>query len=176
MYMEREKNGTSPKLMPLKIRYGIVFIIVVLDQITKIWADRSLALYEQIQITGFFNITKAYNYGAAFSFLDHEGGWQRWFFTTISLVVSIVLSVWLYRMSMKEKWLSISISLILGGAIGNLIDRAWYGYVVDFIQVHWNGSYFPSFNIADAAISCGTVVLILLTIFEKNDVKTDATH
>jgi len=162
--------------MPLKIRYGIVFIIVVLDQITKIWADRSLALYEQIQITGFFNITKAYNYGAAFSFLDNEGGWQRWFFTAISLVVSIVLSVWLYRISMKEKWLSISISLILGGAIGNLIDRAWYGYVVDFIQVHWNGSYFPSFNIADAAISCGTVVLILLTIFEKNDVKSDATH
>jgi len=134
--------------MPLFIRYGIVVVVVVLDQITKIWADRSLALYEQIQITGFFNITKAYNYGAAFSFLDNEGGWQRWFFTAISFIVSVV---------------------------GNLIDRAWYGYVVDFIQVHWNGSYFPSFNIADAAISCGTVVLLLLTLFEKNDVKSDVT-
>ena len=161
--------------MPLFIRYGIVVVVVVLDQITKIWADRSLALYEQIQITGFFNITKAYNYGAAFSFLDNEGGWQRWFFTAISFIVSVVLTIWLYRMTIREKWLSISISLILGGAIGNLIDRAWYGYVVDFIQVHWNGSYFPSFNIADAAISCGTVVLLLLTLFEKNDVKSDVT-
>jgi len=173
--MERESNGASLKPMPLFIRYGIVVVVVVLDQITKIWADRSLALYEQIQITGFFNITKAYNYGAAFSFLDNEGGWQRWFFTAISFIVSVVLTVWLYRMTIREKWLSISISLILGGAIGNLIDRAWYGYVVDFIQVHWNGSYFPSFNIADAAISCGTVVLLLLTLFEKNDVKSDVT-
>ncbi len=161
--------------MPLFIRYGIVVVVVILDQITKIWADRSLALYEQIQITGFFNITKAYNYGAAFSFLDNEGGWQRWFFTAISFIVSVVLCIWLYRMTVREKWLSISISLILGGAIGNLIDRAWYGYVVDFIQVHWNGSYFPSFNIADAAISCGTIVLLLLTLFEKNDVKSDVT-
>jgi signal peptidase II len=150
-------------------------VIVVLDQITKIWADTSLAMYEQIPITGFFNITKAYNYGAAFSFLDNAGGWQRWFFTAISLVVSVILCVWLYRMRRSERWLSISISLILGGAVGNLIDRVWYGYVVDFIQVYWRTSYFPSFNIADAAISCGTIILLVLTLFEKNDVDANAT-
>jgi signal peptidase II len=161
--------------MPHLLRYGIVLVIVALDQITKIWADSSLAMYEQIPITGFFNITKAYNYGAAFSFLDNAGGWQRWFFTAISLVVSIVLCVWLYRMRRSERWLSLSISLILGGAIGNLIDRVWYGYVVDFIQVYWKTSYFPSFNIADAAISCGTIILLGLTLFEKNGVDADAT-
>lgn len=155
--------------MPHFLRYAIVAVIVVLDQITKIWADSSLVMYEQVAVTGFFNITKAYNYGAAFSFLNDAGGWQRWLFTGISLVVSIVLTVWLYRMSKQERWLSLSIALILGGAVGNLIDRVWYGYVVDFIQVYWNTSYFPSFNIADAAISCGTVILLVITLFEKND-------
>ena len=157
------------------LRYGIVLVIVVLDQITKIWADTTLTMYEQIPITGFFNITKAYNYGAAFSFLDNAGGWQRWFFTAVSLIVSIVLSVWLFRMTRAERWLSLSIALILGGAVGNLIDRVWYGYVVDFIQVYWKTSYFPSFNIADAAITCGTIILLVLTLFEKNDVNADAT-
>lgn len=161
--------------MPHILRYAIVLIIVVSDQITKIWADTSLVMYEQIPITSFFNITKAYNYGAAFSFLNDAGGWQRWLFTGISLVVSIVLTVWLYRMTRQERWLSLSIALILGGAIGNLIDRVWYGYVVDFIQVYWNTSYFPSFNIADAAISCGTVILLAITLFEKNDSDKDAT-
>ena len=151
------------------LRYGIVLVIVVLDQITKIWADTTLTMYQQIPITDFFNITKAYNYGAAFSFLNDAGGWQRWFFTAISLIVSIVLSVWLYRMLRSEKWLSLSIALILGGAVGNLIDRVWYGYVVDFIQVYWKTSYFPSFNIADAAITCGTIILLAITLFEKND-------
>lgn len=160
--------------MPHLLRYSIVVIIVVLDQITKIWADRALEMYQQIYVTSFFNITKAYNYGAAFSFLDTPGGWQRWFFTIISFVVSAVLCVWLYRMTKAEKWLSLSIALILGGAIGNLIDRFFYGYVVDFIQVHWNESYFPSFNIADAAISCGTALLLVLTFFEKKDETEEA--
>ncbi len=160
--------------MPHVLRYSIVIVIVILDQITKIWADRALEMYQQVYVTSWFNITKAYNYGAAFSFLDTPGGWQRWFFTGISLVVSIVLAVWLYRMTRAEKWLSLSIALILSGAIGNLIDRMFYGYVVDFIQVHWNENYFPSFNIADAAISCGTVLLLILTFFEKNDSQEDA--
>ena len=155
--------------MPHFLRYSIVIVIIVLDQITKIWADRALEMYQQVYVYSWFNITKAYNYGAAFSFLDTPGGWQRWFFTGISLVVSIVLSVWLYRMTQREKWLSLSIAFILGGAVGNLVDRMYYGYVVDFIQVHWNDSYFPSFNIADAAISCGTALLLFLTFFEKDE-------
>ena len=168
-------NELLPDHMSYTIRYGIVIVIAVLDQITKIWANASLAMYEQVPITSFFNITKAYNYGAAFSFLDVEGGMQRWFFTTISFVVSAVLIVWLYRLQKNERWLILAISLILGGAIGNLIDRAFLGYVVDFIQVHWNTSYFPSFNIADAAISCGTVLLLVITLFEKNEHQSDNT-
>lgn len=154
--------------MNLTLRYAIAAIVVVLDQITKVIADRSLELYEQIVITPFFNITLAYNRGAAFSFLNDAGGWQRWFFTIVSAVVSTVLVVWLYRMSQRERWLSLSIALILGGAVGNLIDRIIYGHVVDFIQVHYAGSYFPSFNIADAAISCGTVVLLVLMFFDRH--------
>ena len=161
--------------MPHLLRYAIVLVIVVLDQITKIWANTSLVMYEQIPITGFFNITKAYNYGAAFSFLDNAGGWQRWLFTAISLILSIILSVWLYRMLRSEKWLSLAIAMILGGAIGNLIDRVWYGYVIDFIQVYWKTSYFPSFNIADAAITCGAIIMLGLTLFEKNAASTDVT-
>ncbi len=156
--------------MSLALRYAIAVIVVVLDQITKVIADRSLELYEQIVITSFFNITLAYNKGAAFSFLDDAGGWQRWFFTIVSTVVSVVLVVWLYRMSVRERWLGLAISLILGGAVGNLIDRIIYGHVVDFIQVHYAGAYFPSFNIADAAISCGTVILLALMFFDRNPV------
>lgn len=155
--------------MPLVYRYGIAAIVVVLDQITKVWVDRNIALYEQIEYTSFFNLTKAYNSGAAFSFLSEAGGWQRWFFVGVSVVVSIVLIIWLARMARDEKWLAISISLILGGAIGNnLIDRVLYGHVVDFLQVHWKSqSYFPSFNVADAAITCGTILLLIMTFFEK---------
>ncbi len=153
--------------MTFVFRFLISIVIVVADQLTKIMADRSLELYDTIPITSFFNITLAYNYGAAFSFLNVPGGWQRWFFTGISFVVSVILIVWLLRMEKRTRWLGIAIALILGGAVGNLIDRFFYGYVVDFIQVYYNNWYFPSFNIADAAISCGTALLLVLTLFEK---------
>ena len=161
--------------MPLIYRYAIAAVVVVLDQISKVWVDRNIRLYEQIEYTSFFNLTKAYNSGAAFSFLSDAGGWQRWFFIGISVVVSIVLVVWLARMTRADKWLAVSVSLILGGAIGNnLIDRVLYGHVVDFLQVHWKSeAYFPSFNVADAAISCGAVILLILTFFEKPAPETD---
>lgn len=156
--------------MALSLRYAIAIIVIVLDQITKLMAERALELYERIEVLPVFNITLAYNRGAAFSFLNDAGGWQRWLFTGISLVVSVFLIVWLYRLARHERMLSLSIALILGGAVGNLIDRVLYGHVIDFIQVHYNGWYFPSFNIADAAISCGTVILLALTLFEKREV------
>ena len=156
--------------MNLLTRYAIAAVVVVLDQITKIWVDRSLELYQQIPVMPSFNITLAYNEGAAFSFLSDAGGWQRWFFIGVSVVVSVCLIVWLYRMSRDEKWLAIAIALILGGAIGNnLIDRVVYGHVVDFIQVFYKNSYFPSFNVADSAITVGTILLLVLTFFEKSD-------
>lgn len=159
--------------MNLLSRYGIAALVVILDQITKVWVDRSLQLYEQIPVTPMFNITLAYNRGAAFSFLSDAGGWQRWFFIGISVVVSVCLTVWLYRMKPNEKWLAIAIALILGGAIGNnLIDRVIYGHVVDFIQVYYNTWYFPSFNVADSAITVGTILLLILTFFEKDEPTT----
>ena len=152
----------------MKLIYAaIVLVSVVSDQITKIATSRSLELYEQIAVMPMFNITLAHNYGAAFSFLNIPGGAQRWLFTGISAVVSIALIVWLWRLSKDEKWLGIALALILGGAVGNLIDRAMQGYVVDFIQVYYKDWYFPSFNIADSAIFCGTVLLLGLTLFEK---------
>jgi len=153
--------------MPQFLRFGIAIICVVLDQITKIAAERALDLHEAIAVMPSFNIALAYNYGAAFSFLNVPGGIQRWFFTGISLVVSILLIVWLYRLTVQEKWLSLAFSLILGGAVGNLIDRAYYGYVVDFIQVYYDKWYFPTFNIADSAIFCGAAVLLIGMFFEK---------
>jgi len=153
--------------MPQFLRFGIAIVCVVLDQITKIAAERALDLHEAIAVIPGFNIALAYNYGAAFSFLNVPGGIQRWFFTGISLIVSILLIVWLYRLTMQEKWLSLSFSLILGGAVGNLIDRAYYGYVVDFIQVYYDKWYFPTFNIADSAIFCGAALLLIGMFFEK---------
>jgi len=106
------------------VRAGIVAVVTVFDQVTKLWIDGTLSLYERIPITSFFNITKAYNSGAAFSFLSEAGGWQRWFFVFVSTVVGIVLVIWLWRMSSRERWLGVGIALVLGGALGNLIDRS----------------------------------------------------
>ena len=140
--------------MPVFLRFLISTIIVVADQVTKIIADRSIEMYEQIYVLPVFNLTLHYNKGAAFSFLSDAGGWQRYFFTAISAIVSIVLIIWLMRLARSEKIMTWALALVLGGAIGNLIDRVIYGHVIDFIQVHWNESYFPSFNIADSAITC----------------------
>lgn len=138
-------------------------VVIVLDQITKIYIDGSLALGERIPVMPSFNITLWYNEGSAFSFLSNAGGWQRWFFTIVSTVVSIVLIVWLYRLTRQEKLMTWSIALILGGAIGNLIDRVAYGHVVDFIQWYYQSWYFPTFNIADAAITIGAIFLLIST-------------
>jgi len=151
--------------MPVVFRYLISAFVVVVDQITKIAADSQLILNQsRVEITSWFNLTLHYNPGAAFSFLSDAGGWQRWFFTIVSAGVSIVLLVWLYRLSRQEKILTWSLALILGGAIGNLIDRVAYGHVIDFIQWHYQGSYFPTFNIADSAITLGAVLLIISTV------------
>ncbi len=152
--------------MPVFLRFLISTIIVVADQVTKIIADRSIEMYEQIYVLPVFNLTLHYNKGAAFSFLSDAGGWQRYFFTAISAIVSIVLIIWLMRLARSEKIMTWALALVLGGAMGNLIDRVIYGHVIDFIQVHWNESYFPSFNIADSAITVGTVLLLIATFRE----------
>lgn len=155
--------------MPNALRYIIALVIIVADQITKVIADSSLQLYERIAVMPMFNITLHYNEGAAFSFLNDAGGWQRWFFTAISTIVSIVLIVWISRLSRNERWLSLALALILGGAIGNLIDRVIYGHVVDFIQLYYQSWYFPTFNIADAAITVGGVMFFFLSVFAPDE-------
>lgn len=136
-------------------------VIIVLDQVTKWLMVSWLALYETVAVMPYFNLTMAHNYGAAFSFLAQAGGWQRWFFIVLAIVISAVLVVWLAKLKPHAKLEAISLSLILGGAIGNVIDRIVYGYVVDFLDVYIGSSHWPAFNVADSAICIGAVLLIL---------------
>ena len=136
-------------------------VVIVLDQVTKWLMVSWLALYETVAVMPYFNLTMAHNYGAAFSFLAQAGGWQRWFFIVLAVVISIVLIVWLAKLKPHAKLEAISLSLILGGAIGNVIDRIVYGYVVDFLDVYIGSSHWPAFNMADSAICIGAVLLIL---------------
>ena len=141
-------------------------LTIVLDQLTKKIAEAELLLHKPVAVFPSFNFTLMYNKGAAFSFLSEAGGWQRIFFVSLSTVISIFLFFWLKQITQDEKQknnqpLQIAIALILGGAIGNLIDRALTGEVVDFIQVYYSTYYFPAFNIADSAITLGAGLLIL---------------
>ena len=138
--------------------------IILLDWYTKQLASQYLELYRPQEVFSWLNITLAHNYGAAFSFLADAGGWQRWFFTVLAVGVSAVLLVWLIRLPRREWMTGLGLGLILGGAIGNVADRIKLGYVVDFIDVHVKGWHYPAFNIADSAITCG-VVLLLLDVF-----------
>ena len=136
-------------------------LVIVLDQITKWMAVDAFQLGERMEILPIFNLTMAHNYGAAFSFLADHGGWQRWFFTAIAVGVSVMLVVWLKRLPKSDWWMAVALSLILGGAIGNLYDRVTLGYVVDFLDFHWNYKHFPAFNIADSAIVAGAGLLLI---------------
>jgi signal peptidase II len=148
------------------IFYFVALIIVVLDQWSKRYMSELLdlcrpGLCETIEILPVFKLILLHNSGAAFSFLDDAGGWQRWLLVTVSTVVSAIIGVWLFRIRSTEKLLAFALCLILGGAVGNLIDRVAAGFVVDFLLVHWDEHYFPAFNVADAAISVGAGCLIL---------------
>ena len=145
---------------------ALSLVFVVLDQVTKLWIINSLNLYQDINVLPIFDITHVRNYGAAFSFLSDAGGWQRYFFTAIAVVVSVLLTYWMYQTPTKQKLLLTSYALILGGAIGNVMDRINYGYVVDFIHFYYQNWHFPAFNVADIAISIGAFLLILDAIFE----------
>ncbi len=141
----------------------LALAVVLIDQLSKYWADASLVYAQPNPILPVLDITLHYNPGAAFSFLSNAGGWQRWLFTGIALAVSSYLLVWLMKLRREQWLLSLSLSLVLGGALGNLWDRLRLGHVIDFISVHWGSSYFPTFNIADAAITVGAVLLIVDT-------------
>ena len=141
--------------------YALAALLVVLDQYTKGLASAHLDYGRPQEVFSWFNLTLAHNTGAAFSFLDDAGGWQRYFFSTVATVVSGVLIVWLFVMPRSQRLLAIALTLILAGAVGNLWDRVTLGYVVDFISVHYAQHYFPAFNIADSAITVGAAFMIL---------------
>lgn len=147
--------------------FALSALIIIIDQITKYAASSMLLMHEPVPVLPFFNFTLMHNTGAAFSFLADQGGWQRWFFAALALGVSIVLAVWLYRLKAQKKWLALALSLVLGGAVGNLIDRVYYGYVIDFIDIYYNTSHWPAFNIADSAITVGAVMLVIDTFRNK---------
>lgn len=134
-------------------------VIVVLDLATKAWVSATFRYGEVVEVTPFFNLVLVHNTGAAFSFLAGAGGWQRWFFSIVAVVISGVL-VWMLRKPGNGTLVSAALALVLGGALGNLYDRVTLGYVVDFVQLHAGGWYFPAFNVADSAISVGVVLLI----------------
>lgn len=151
----------------LALWLGLAAIVLLLDQFTKVLIVGNFQLGDSTQVTSFFNVVRVHNTGAAFSFLAGASGWQRWFFVGLGAVASVVI-VWMLKTHPEQRLFSFAVSLILGGAVGNVIDRLWHGYVVDFLQFHWEflspmfpGGYFPSFNIADSAITLGAVCLIL---------------
>jgi signal peptidase II len=137
--------------------------VVALDQLTKFLIERHLALFESVSVLPVLEITRLHNTGAAFSFLADEAGWQRWLFTALAIIVSVVLALWLRRIDAHARVLATAVALILGGAVGNVIDRLRLGHVIDFIYAHWDRHYFPAFNVADSAICIGAGLLLLDT-------------
>lgn len=160
----------------------ITLLVVIVDQVSKQWVSHSLNIFETVRVMPLLNIFLAHNTGAAFSFLSTAGGWQRWLFTLIALAVSVGLILWIRKLQAHERGMAIGLAFILGGALGNVVDRVLFGYVIDFIQFYYPGQHclpgfsplplvqgglciWPTFNIADSAITVGVVVLILDGIF-----------
>lgn len=155
----------------------VTALVIVLDQLTKWMAEAYLEFAQPVAIFPHFNMTLAYNYGAAFSFLGDQGGWQRWFFAILAVVVCVVIVNWLRKLSKTRVAMAAALALVLGGAIGNLIDRLMYGKVIDFIDVYFDipfvmdNYHFATFNVADIAITCGAMVLVFLSLF-TNDLES----
>jgi len=146
--------------MPMLKWLWLTLLAVLLDQGSKLAVDATMLLYESVPVMPYFNLTYVHNPGAAFSFLSEAGGWQRWFFSGLALTISVAITIWLAKLQKHEHLLGASLALVLGGAIGNLIDRVAYGYVIDFIDVYYGNSHFPAFNIADAAINLGVFLML----------------
>jgi len=151
------RNPSGGSLLPWLV---VAVIVILADQFTKTLIIGDFRLGESRTVTPFFNVVHVHNTGAAFNFLANAAGWQRWFFVGLGLAATAFI-VWMLLRHGGQKLFSMALALILGGALGNVIDRLLHGYVIDFIQVHWRDSYFPSFNVADSAITVGAALLIL---------------
>jgi signal peptidase II len=151
------RSSQSSSMIPW---LGLALIILIADQFTKVLILGYYKLGDSTYVLPFFNVVRAHNTGAAFSFLAGAGGWQRWLFTGIGVAATLFI-IWLLRSHSQQKLFAFALACILGGAVGNVVDRMLHGYVVDFIQVHYGGWYFPAFNVADSAITIGAACMIL---------------
>jgi len=151
----------------------LAVLLLIIDQLTKYWALVQLTPHDPIAVMPMLNITLAFNTGAAFSFLGDAGGWQRWLFLALATAVSIALLVWLYRTPLQQRSLNIGLVMVLSGAIGNAIDRATMGFVVDFIDVYYGAWHYPTFNIADVGITLGALLLLWDAWQQKSTDMTD---
>lgn len=153
---------------PMARWFWLSLIVVLLDQLTKWLAVGLLDPYRPLPLVANLNLTLMFNEGAAFSLLADAGGWQRWLFSGFALVVSLLLGIWLLRLEARERLMALALSLVLGGAVGNLIDRLRTGRVVDFIDFYVGDWHWPAFNVADSAISLGVALLLLGSVLQKN--------
>ena len=145
---------------------ALSILVIVVDQLVKAYISAHFQVFESIKVLPVFNIALYHNTGAAFSMLAGESGWQRWFFVALAVVVSILIAVWLWRLPPgSSRWVAAGLALVAGGALGNVWDRLAHGYVVDFLQFHWQDWYFPAFNVADSCITVGAALLILDGLF-----------
>ncbi len=155
----------NPDVMPDRLRVApyliLVVILLLLDQLTKLWVLQMFQPYEVVSVLPVFNLTLVFNPGAAFSFLGDAGGWQRWFFIGLTSVVSVVLLIWLFKLRLHERLTGLSLAMILGGALGNLTDRIRLGEVVDFLDFYWQQWHWPAFNLADSSITLGVVLMLI---------------
>ena len=152
----------------------VAVVVLILDQCTKLLVDAMLAMHQSVELLPFLALRKAYNSGAAFSFLSDASGWQRWFFIILALVVIVILLAWLRRLPPGDKQVRLALVLILGGAAGNLVDRVVHGHVIDFIDFFYGSWHYPTFNVADSAIFIGAC-LLLLDVFRGGHEKTTGT-
>lgn len=171
--MVKVKLDSMPNILTSFTNTGLrwlwlTLLCLVVDQITKHWVAGSFDYRETLAVLPFFNLTYVHNTGAAFSFLADQGGWQRWFFTGIATIASIVFIVWMAKTPRSQKLQAIAFALILSGALGNLIDRALFGYVIDFLDFHWAGYHFAAFNVADSMIFIGAALMILDSFTPNN--------
>ncbi|WP_341913266.1 signal peptidase II [Polaromonas sp. YR568] len=148
---------TSTSLLPW---LGLALILLIADQFTKVLILGYYQLGDATYVTSFFNVVRVHNTGAAFSFLASASGWQRWFFTAIGIAAALFI-LWMLKSHAGQKLFSFALACILGGAVGNVIDRTLHGYVVDFLDFHYAGWHFPAFNVADSAITVGAICLVL---------------
>ncbi len=143
-------------------------VVVILDQFSKQLVESKLLVFETLPLLSWLNFTLVYNEGAAFSFLSDQDGWQRWFFIVLALVISTVLVIWISRLKETDRLVAVALSLLLGGALGNVIDRILFGHVVDFIDIYYKQWHWPAFNIADSAITLGVILILVDAVRSGN--------